>query len=143
MKTGKGTKIWHPELSVLLDCTIGENCTIHAPVWIGNRVVIGDGSKVQAFSFLPDGVILAKDVFIGPHVCFTNDKHPPSNMWLWTRVECGACIGANATILPGVTIGAHATVGAGSVVTHDVPAGATVYGNPARVSRTVQRKVAA
>lgn len=132
MKAPQSTKIWHPELSVLLDAAVGENCTIHAPVWIGNNVVIGDRCKIQAFAFLPDGVVLGNDVFIGPHVCFTNDKHPPSNMWLWTRVENGASIGANATVLPGVTIGEGAKVGAGAVVTKNVPAGATVYGNPAK-----------
>lgn len=142
MKFPPSTKIWHPELSVLLDAKVGENCTIHAPVWIGNNVVIGDRCKIQAFAFLPDGVVLESDVFIGPHVCFTNDKHPPSDMWLWTRVDEGASIGANCTILPGITIGAHAIVGAGSVVTKSVPAGAMVYGNPARVVNYRAKKAA-
>jgi len=132
MKAPTSTKIWHPELSVLLDCKVGENCTIHAPVWIGNNVVIGNNCKIQAFAFLPDGVVLEDNVFIGPHVCFTNDRYPPSDMWLWTRVGKGASIGANCTILPGIYIGEGAMVGAGSVVTKSVPAGKTAYGNPAR-----------
>jgi UDP-2-acetamido-3-amino-2,3-dideoxy-glucuronate N-acetyltransferase len=132
MRVGKRTRIWHPERSVLLDCQIGDDCTVHALVWIGNKVVIGDRCKVQAFAFIPEGVKLGDDVFIGPHVCFTNDKRPPSPKWLETVVEDGASIGANCTILPGIRIGAHAMVGAGSVVTRDVPAGAVVVGNPAR-----------
>lgn len=132
MKAPPSTKIWHPELSVLLSENIGEGCTIHAPVWIGKTVVIGNNCKIQAFSFLPDGVVLEDNVFIGPHVCFTNDRYPPSDMWLWTRVCKGASIGANCTILPGIYIGEGAMVGAGSVVTKSVLAGTTVYGNPAR-----------
>jgi len=132
MKVGHGTKIWHPERSVLLDCVVGDRCTIHAPVWIGNNVIIGNDCKIQAFAFIPDGVTLSDHVFIGPHTCFTNDKHPPSKTWLHTHVGPFASIGANATILPGITIGAHAVVGAGAVVTKDVGIGEMVYGNPAR-----------
>lgn len=128
MKHGRDTRIWHPEKSVLLNCVIGERCTIHAPVWIGDNVVIGDDCKVQAFAFLPDGVVLRDRVFVGPHVCFTNDKHPPSRDWLETVVEDDVSIGANCTILPGVRIGARARIGAGTVVTKDVPEGAIVYG---------------
>lgn len=140
MRTGKSTKIWHPAKSVLLDFVAGDRCTIHAPVWIGDNVIIGNDCKIQAFAFLPDGVVLGDHVFIGPHVCFTNDKHPPSKTWLGTTVGPWASIGANATILPGITIGAHAVIGAGAVVTRDVPIGAVVYGNPAR---QVKRKAAA
>ncbi len=135
MRAGKNTKIWHPELSVLLDCVIGERCTIHAQVWIGNNVVIGDDCKVQAFSFIPDGVTLGDHVFIGPRVTFTNDKHPPSTEWLKTVVEDYVSIGAGAVILPGIRLGAHSMVGAGAVVTKDVPPGETVCGNPAVIRR--------
>jgi UDP-2-acetamido-3-amino-2,3-dideoxy-glucuronate N-acetyltransferase len=135
VKAGQETKIWHPELSVLLNCVIGERCTIHAQVWIGDNVVIGDDCKVQAFSFIPDGVVIGNGVFIGPRVTFTNDKYPPSKDWSDTTVGDYVSIGAGAVILPGVKIGAHAMVGAGAVVTRDVPAGAMVYGNPARVIR--------
>lgn len=132
MRAGKDTKLWHPELSVLLNCVIGERCTIHSHVWIGDNVAIGNDCKVQAFAFLPDGVTLGNHVFIGPRVTFTNDKHPPSKDWSATEVGDFAVIGAGAVILPGVKIGAHAMIGAGAVVTKDVPAGAMVYGNPAR-----------
>lgn len=135
MKAGHGTKIWHPELSTLLDCVIGERCTVHSHVWIGDNVTIGNDCKVQAFAFIPDGVHISDHVFIGPRVTFTNCKHPPSKNWQTTHVGPHAVIGANATILPGVTIGAHAFIGAGSVVTKDVPIGAVVYGNPAKQIR--------
>lgn len=128
MNVGRDTKVWHPEKSVLLDFRAGERCTIHAPVWIGNGVIIGDDCKVQAFAFLPEGVALGNHVFVGPHVCFTNDKHPPSADWLQTIVEDGVSIGANCTILPGIRIGAGAKIGAGTVVTKDVRAGAIVHG---------------
>lgn len=132
MRAGPNCTIWHPELSVLLDCTIGADCTIHAPVWIGNNVLIGERCRIQAFAFLPDGVIIADDVFIGPHVCFTNDRHPPSGAWQQTFVAQGAVIGAGAVILPGLTVGKYALVAAGAVVTKSVPARAVVKGNPAR-----------
>jgi UDP-2-acetamido-3-amino-2,3-dideoxy-glucuronate N-acetyltransferase len=137
MKLGKNSKLWHPEKSLLLDCTIGEDCIIHAMVWIGNNVSIGDRCKVQAFSFIPEGVTIGNDVFIGPSVTFTNDLYPPSDNWLPTRVDDEASIGAGAVILPGIVIGAGARVGAGSVVTKDVPPHAVVYGNPARVHELV------
>lgn len=137
MVVGKGTKIWHPELSNIDDSVeIGYNCKIHSHVWIGEGVRIGNNVKIQAFSFIPSGVIIQDDVFIGPRVTFTNDKYPPSgskNKWLITIVKRGASIGAGATILPGLLINENARVGAGSVVTKDVPAGVVVCGNPAKI----------
>lgn len=129
------TKIWHKELSNIGKCTIGNNCTIHSHVWIGDDVLIGDGCRIQAFAFIPTGVEIGDNVFIGPHVCFTNDKNPPSARahWQYTIVMKGVSIGANATILPGIFIGEGARVGAGAVVTKDVMPYTTVVGNPARV----------
>jgi acetyltransferase-like isoleucine patch superfamily enzyme len=137
---GRGTIIYSPEKSVILDCKIGKNCTIHAPVWIGNYVKIGDRCKIEAFAFIPEGVTLEDDVFIGPHVCFTNDKHPPSTKenWLKTKVRKGVSIEANATILPGITIGIGAVVGAGAVVTKSVLAHQIWIGNPAHKIITVK-----
>lgn len=128
-------KIYQPELSNIRTTDIGENCTIHSHVWIGDKVKIGNNVRIQAFSFIPNGVRISDNVFIGPHVCFTNDKHPPANsdeLWEPIIVRNGASIGANATILPGVTIGVGAMIGAGSVVTKNVPAGETWVGNPAK-----------
>ena len=132
MKQGQNCTIYHPDKSVLLDCLIGDGCTVHSPVWIGNNVVIGDRCKIQAFAFIPEGVTIASDVFIGPHVCFTNDKYPPSNIREHTFVGKGVSIGANATILCGITIGDGARIGAGAVVTKNVAPDAVVIGNPAK-----------
>ena len=132
---GKGTKFWHDHLSNIGQCIIGENCTIHSHVWIADRVSIGSGCRIQAFCFIPAGVRIGRDVFLGPRVTFTNDKYPPgsSEEWRVTVVGDNVSIGAGAVILPGITIGDRARIGAGSVVTKDVPAGALVYGNPAKV----------
>ena len=144
VKVGENTKIFQPDLVNLYGCEIGENCKIGAFVEIRNNVKIGNNCKIQAFAFIPEGVAIEDGVFIGPHVCFTNDKYPQavnkdgslksSDEWevVRTIVKKGANIGANATILCGVTIGEHSTVGAGAVVTKDVPANAVVVGNPAR-----------
>lgn len=110
----------------------GVDCVVHMYTWIGDSVILGNNVKIQAFTFIPNGVTIGNDVFIGPHVCFTNDKHPPSDAWSETIVEDAVSIGANATILPGVTLGRGCIIGAGSVVTKDVPAGETWFGNPAR-----------
>jgi len=124
--------IWHKELSTHLDYEIGGNCTIHSHTWIGDNVVIGSNVKIQAFAFIPDGVVLEDDVFIGPGCVFTNDKRPPSGNWTKTLVKKGASLGANSTILPGITIGENVVVGAGSVITKDIPDGETWFGNPGR-----------
>lgn len=136
MHKGTNTKIWHPELSNIQSCMIGDYCIIHSHVWIGNGVIIGDHCRVQAFSFIPSGVILGHNVFIGPRVTFTNDKYPPassSDEWEQTIVHDNVSICAGAVILPGVTIGEGARIGAGAVVTKDVAPNTTVVGNPARL----------
>jgi len=144
VKFGKNVKIYHEQLVNLYDCEIGSDCVIGAFVEVGRRVKIGNGVKIQAFSFIPEGVTLEDWVFIGPHVCFVNDKYPKAGNtdgslksnreWkvVPTRVCSGASIGANSTILCGVTIGKGAMIGAGSVVTKNVSPGSVVAGNPAK-----------
>lgn len=123
-----------PELVNLYYCKIGRRTKIAAFVEIGKDVVIGEDCKIEAFSFIPIGVEIGNNVFVGPHVCFTNDKHPPSLdkfVPLKTIVEDGVSIGARAVILPGITLHKNCVIGAGSVVTKDVEEGVTVFGNPA------------
>ena len=125
-------KQYHVHLSNFAPKSVGKNPTIHSHVWVGDDVIIGDNVKIQAFAFVPNGVTIGNDVFIGPHVCFTNDKNPPHGDFRETIVEDGVRIGANATILPGVILGAGCLIGAGAVVTKSVPTGETWLGNPAR-----------
>jgi UDP-2-acetamido-3-amino-2,3-dideoxy-glucuronate N-acetyltransferase len=124
---------------VLPGAKIGQDCNICSHCLIENDVVVGDRVTVKSGVQLWDGLRVSDDVFIGPNVTFTNDKHPKSGNTnfkrLATHIESGASIGGGATLLPGVLIGAGATVGAGAVVTQDVPPGATVAGNPARAIR--------
>lgn len=130
---GEGTVIWHD--CNLYRCKTGKNCKIASFVEIGEGVTIGNNCKIEAFVFICKGVTIGDSVFIGPHVCFTNDKHPTvSDRWAIkeTIVKDGASIGANSTILPGLTIGKNAVIGAGSVVAEDVPDNAVVYGNKAK-----------
>jgi UDP-2-acetamido-3-amino-2,3-dideoxy-glucuronate N-acetyltransferase len=141
---GDGTKIWH-HAQVRSQASIGANCVIGKGTYIDAHAVVGNNCKIQNYVSVFDGVTLEPGVFVGPHVCFTNDLQPRSvnpdgspkaaTDWTLTRtvVEAGAAIGANATIVCGVTIGRWAMVGSGSVVTKDVPAHALVVGNPARV----------
>ena len=131
---GEGCRI-HDQVN-LYKCRIGNNTKIDAYVYIEQDVIIGKNCKIRPFVFIPTGVTIDDDVLIAPNVTFTNDKYPRVNgEWklLPTRVKRGASIGANAVILPGVTIGEYALVGAGSVVTKDVPDYAIVAGNPSKV----------
>lgn len=135
---GEGTMIWH-FCHVLGKVTIGKKCRIGQNVVIGPDVQVGNNVKIQNNVSIYNGVTLEDDVFCGPSMVFTNINTPrsayPRNRPednLQTLVKRGASIGANATIVCGNTIGEHALIGAGSVVTRDVPAYALVYGNPAR-----------
>jgi UDP-2-acetamido-3-amino-2,3-dideoxy-glucuronate N-acetyltransferase len=141
---GLHTVIFHPELENIYGCTIGDYCRIGAFIEIKPQVIIGNSVKIEPFVFIPNGVTIENNVFIGPHVIFTNDRHPRSTNadgslkrssdWHLekTLVKHGASIGAGSTILCGITIGEHAVIGAGSVVTKDVPKNTTVVGNPAK-----------
>lgn len=138
-KVGKGTQIWH-FTHVMSDTEIGERCRIGQNVLIAKGVKIGNNVKIQNNVSVYEGVILEDDVFCGPSMVFTNVMTPRSGFprntsadYATTLVKKGASIGANATIVCGNTIGRHAFIGAGSVVTKDVPDYALVYGNPARI----------
>jgi acetyltransferase-like isoleucine patch superfamily enzyme len=125
----------------IFGCTIGDHCKIAAFVEIQKDVTIGDKCAIEAFVFIPSGVTIEDEVFLGPHVCFTNDLKPravnPGWKTIPTAVKKGASIGANSTILCGVTIGEKAVVAAGSVVTKDVPANTLVAGNPAKTVKKI------
>jgi len=132
---GEGTRIW--QFSVILkDSRIGRNCNICAHTFIENDVVIGNNVTIKCGVQLWDGLRVGNNVFIGPNATFCNDKYPKSGNreyeCLQTIIEDDVSIGANATILPGVKLGRGAVIGAGSVVTKDVPQGVTVIGNPAK-----------
>jgi len=133
---GPGTRVW-AFAHVLPGAVIGRDCNICDHTFIENDVVLGDRVTIKCGVQLWDGLRLEDDVFVGPNATFTNDHFPRSKQrpaeFLKTLVSRGASIGANATILPGVSIGQNAMVGAGAVVTHDVPPNAIVVGNPARI----------
>jgi len=132
---GDGTTVWQ-YVVILAGAVIGRDCNINALCLIENDVIVGDRVTVKSGVQLWDGLRIEDDVFVGPNVAFTNDKLPRSKQYPAaferTTVRQGASIGANATVLGGVTIGERAMVGAGAVVTKDVPAGETWVGNPAR-----------
>lgn len=134
-KIHQTVKIWHPELVNIYDSEIGEGTKIASFVEIGGSK-IGKHCKIEAFAFIPLGTVIEDYVFIGPHVCICNDKHPDLISKEWTisnvHVKKGASIGARSVILPGVTIGKHSVVGAGSVVTKNVPDFTVVFGNAAK-----------
>ncbi len=140
---GDGSKIWH-FCHVFGDVSIGRDCVLGQNVMAGPDVTIGDGCKIQNNVSLYKGVTLEDDVFCGPGCVFTNVLTPRAfverkDEFRKTRVCKGATIGANATIICGVTIGCYAMIGAGAVVTRDVPAHALVVGNPGKQSGWVSR----
>ncbi|MES2316909.1 MAG: WxcM-like domain-containing protein [Pseudomonadota bacterium] len=134
---GQDTRIW-AFVHVLAGARIGAECNICDHVFVENDVLVGDRVTIKCGVQLWDGITLENDVFVGPNITFTNDRFPRSKQYPdsfpGTLVKRGASIGANATILPGLTIGANAMVGAGAVVTRDVPPNAIVVGNPARIT---------
>ena len=134
-RIGEGTKIWN--FVNMYECEVGRDSMIGTFVEIQAGVKIGDRTRVQSHTFICEMVTIGSDVFVGHGIMFINDTMPPQtdrNKWRATVIEDGASIGSNATLLP-VTIGKDAVVGAGAVVTKDVPPGAIVAGNPARVLR--------
>jgi UDP-2-acetamido-3-amino-2,3-dideoxy-glucuronate N-acetyltransferase len=140
---GEDTNVW--QFSIILPCaTIGKNCNINCHVFIENEVIIGNNVTIKPGVQIWNGIVIEDDVFIGPNVTFTNDLKPRSKQYpedfLKTIIKKGASIGANTTILPGITIGEYALIGAGSVVTKDVEPFTLVFGNPAKVTGIVDEK---
>lgn len=141
---GANSKIWH-FCHLMSGCIIGRNCILGQNVFVAPRVSIGDGTKIQNNVSLYEGVVCEKNVFIGPSAVFTNVINPRANIerkeeFRSTIVKEGATIGANATIVCGVTIGKYAFVGAGSVITRDIPDFALFFGNPARHRAWVSKR---
>jgi len=139
---GAGTRVWI-NVQIREGARIGKGCILSKDVYVDHGVTIGDGCKVQNSVSVYNGVTIGNEVFVGPNACFTNDKVPRANNPDWTvtptRIEDGASIGANATIVCGITVGAYAMVAAGSVVTRNVPPHALVMGNPARIVGKVDK----
>ncbi len=132
---GKDTRVW-AFAHILPGAVIGENCNINDHTFIENDVVLGDNVTVKSGVYIWDGITVEDNVFIGPNVTFTNDLKPRSKQYpdafLKTKIEDWASIGANATIIAGHTIGKYAMIGAGSVVTKDIPNNTLWFGNPAQ-----------
>ncbi len=142
IRIGENTRVW--QFAVILpDAIIGNNCNINCHTFIENDVLIGDNVTIKSGVYLWDGMIIEDDVFIGPGVVFTNDIRPRSKKsfeLVQTIIKKGASIGANSTVLAGITIGEFAMTGTGSNITVDVPPYALVYGNPARVQGWVDEE---
>lgn len=142
-RIGDNTRIWHWS-HVCSGASIGSNCTLGQNVYVGGRVIIGNNVKIQNNVSIYDGVVLEDDVFCGPSMVFTNISNPRSaiprrDQYSSTIVRKGATLGANCTIICGATIGKYAFIGAGAVITGDVPAFALMMGNPARQSGWMSR----
>ena len=141
-RIGENTNVWH-HAQIRERVSVGSGCNIGKGVYLDFDVVIGDRVKIQNYVSIYHGVKIGNDVFLGPHCVFTNDLYPRAHISDFkvseTHVDDGASIGTNATIICGIRIGKHAMVGAGSVVTRDVPAHALVYGNPAKIKGYVCR----
>jgi acetyltransferase-like isoleucine patch superfamily enzyme len=139
---GKNTKIWI-NVQIREGVTLGDNCIISKDVYIDHSVSIGAGCKVQNSVSIYNGVNIDDDVFIGPNVSFTNDLVPRAFNSSWkvtpTYIRKGVSIGANSTIVCGVTLGEYCMVGAGSVVTKDIPPYSLVVGNPARICANIDK----
>jgi UDP-2-acetamido-3-amino-2,3-dideoxy-glucuronate N-acetyltransferase len=133
---GPGTRIWH-QCHIRSGSRIGAKCTVGFAVFVDTEVVIGDRCKIQNHVSLYRGVILEDDVFVGPSATFTNDMYPRADSSDWkvlpTYVRCGVSLGANSTIVCGVELGAWSLIGAGAVVTANVPAHGLMLGTPARL----------
>lgn len=138
---GGNTTVW--QYAVILErAVIGDDCNICAHTFIENDVKIGDRVTIKCGVYIWDGITIEDDVFIGPNVTFTNDKMPRSKLYKdkypQIIVRKGASIGANATILPGIEIGENSMIGAGAVVTKNVPENSIAIGNPAKVTRAIK-----
>ncbi|MGP9768030.1 acyltransferase [Halomonas sp. AOP13-D3-9] len=139
---GQGTRIWQYSI-VFEGAKIGADCNICAHTLIEGDVIIGTSVTIKSGVYLWDGTRIEDRVFIGPNATFSNDSFPRSKVYhkafKGITVKQGASIGANATLLPGITIGTNSMVGAGAVVTQDVPENAVVVGNPAKVIRYIEQ----
>lgn len=142
-RIGAGTKVWI-NVQIRENVVIGDGCILSKDVYIDHAVKIGSRCKIQNAVSVYNGVEIGDDVFVGPNACFTNDKVPRAFNTDWkitpTRIKSGVSIGANATVVCGITIGEFAMVAAGSVVTKDVAPYTLVMGNPARVVSRIDRE---